>query len=301
MTYWWASQNKNYRTAIPDGTLWTRPRVDGVLPKNRAALQKLEPDDIVFHYGKAHVRAVSRVLTTAIDSPRPAGYPRGPLETEAHDDGKLARVELIADDLMLHRGRVSDLIAWGAPGPLSVHGIPREAYLSPLTPVDAEALLRELDVSIPRRSLPGRPHENWTSVPGITDATAIAKIRIEQGALRAYLLDGRTRRACAICGRHIPAELLVAGHIVPRAGLNDEERRQYDSVAMLVCLLGCDALFEHGYLVVDSDGRVAPGHSTDDAAITMEVAARVGAESPAWRSSTAASFRVHEKMHSASY
>jgi hypothetical protein len=297
MTYWWASQNKNHRTAIPDGTLWTRPQVNDVLPKHRAALQKLRPDDIVFHYGNKYVRAVSRVLTTAVDYDRPAGYPRGRLETEANDDGKLVRVELVASDLKLHRGRVAELITWGSPGPLTVLGVPREAYLSPLSDVEAEALLQELNVRVPNRSMPGRPHEDWPAGSGTTDAEAIAKIRVEQGELRAYLLDGRAGAACGICARFVPAELLVAGHIVPRAKLDDKQRRQYDAVAMLICLLGCDALFEHGYVVVNSNGRVAPGRSTADSTLSVEVATRAGTASPAWKQTTAAAFEAHGKIH----
>ncbi|MBG6109068.1 hypothetical protein IWX88_002739 [Frigoribacterium sp. CG_9.8] len=179
MSYWWASQNKNFRTAIPNGTLWTRPRVNNVLPENRRALQDLAPDDIVFHYGAPFVRAVSRVVSSAIDWPRPSNYPRGPRESEANDAGKLVRVETIAIDLKLHRDRVAELVAWGTPGPLSRLGVPREAYLSPLSDIDADALLQELDVKTPSRSLPGRPHEDWPAGSGLTDAEAIARIRVD--------------------------------------------------------------------------------------------------------------------------
>jgi hypothetical protein len=298
MNFWWASQNKNYRTAIPNGTLWTRPRVNGVLPRERAALQELRPDDIVFHYGAPFIRAVSRVVAPAIESKRPTDYPRGPRETEADDDGKLVRVELVTDDLHLHRDRIAELIEWGTPGPLTRRGIPREAYLSPLTEADATSLLEELAVAIPMQSLPGRPHENWPFGRGDTDAHSMVRIRREQGALRAHLLAERRSAPCAICGRDIDAELLVAGHIVPRAELTEEERYDFEGAAMLVCLFGCDALFENGYVVVDETGLVRGGRPSDSRIIQDEVATRAGTASAGWNQTRAGAYRAHFERHS---
>lgn len=172
------------------------------MPENRRLLQELEIDDVVFHYGGPYVRAVSRVVSSAIDWPRPTGYPYGPRESETiNDDGKLVRVELISSDLKFHRDEVAQLISHGTPGPLSQYGVPREAYISPLAVDDGEALLTALGVSIPNATLPGRPHEDWSRGSGLTDADAIVQIRKEQAALRAFLLDGADKAVCAICGR----------------------------------------------------------------------------------------------------
>jgi len=297
MSFWWASQNSNYKTAIPSGTLWTRPRIDGVLPRNRELLQQLAVDDVVIHYGAPFVRAVSRVVASALQWPRPPEYPRGPRETESNDDGMLVRVEVIASRLAFHRDQVAGLISWGVPGPLAKTGIPREAYISPLSESDGDTLLAALSVQKPQYSLPARPHENWTSGSGATDAQVLAKIRTEQSHLRATLLDGRVEAPCAICARDVPAEMLVAGHIVPRAELSDAERRQYKSIAMLVCVLGCDALFEHGYVVVDGSGLVTRGRATDSLVVADEIGNRVGILSPAWQLSTASRFEQHAATH----
>ena len=297
MSYWWASQNKNYRTAIPNGTLWTRPRVDGVLPQNRAALDLLVPDDIVFHYGAPTVRAVSRVISSAVDWPRPADYPRGPRESDQHDLGRLVRVDVLKSELALHRDRVAELITWGVPGPFSRLGSPREAYLSPLTDTDADALLAELGLTIPSRTLPGRPHEDWEPGTGTTDAEAIARIRLEQGALRAFLLKGNKTADCAICGKTLPANFLVAGHIIPRSELSHSERHDFDKIAVLICLLGCDALFEYGLIVVDENGLVARGRPTDNPSVELEVDSRSGRRSPGWTEARAASFQSHQLRH----
>lgn len=298
MAFWWASQNKNFRTAIPNGTLWTRPRVNGVLPAERAALQKLELDDIVFHYGNAHVRAVSRVVAEAIDFKRPADYPRGSRETDENDDGKLVRVELLADQRALHRDRVAEIVTWGPPGPLTRAGVPREAYLTPLIDEEALIMLAEMGVDAPTHSLPGRPHENWVPGTGATDAEVISTIRREQGALRSFLLDGKLAGSCAICDLMLPAEMLIAGHIVPRSKLDEEQRRDFRSVAMLVCLLGCDALFESGHIVVGEDGLVTSGRPTDDPVLTAEVSRRLGGTSSAWSVHTAPQFRAHASAQS---
>ncbi|MFB2583332.1 hypothetical protein [Herbiconiux liukaitaii] len=275
---------------MPNGTLWTRPRVNGVLPEDRRALEDFVPDDIVFHFGGPYVRAVCRVVAPATDALRPEGYPYGPNETSANDDGRLVRVELIAGDLRLHRNRVAELITHGSPGPLSRYGVPREAYISPLSDQDADALLQELDLAVPERHLSGRPHEDWPAGSGATDAEAIARIRKEQGSLRAHLLRGRTLAPCALCGKETPATFLVAGHIVPRSEISDEDRWKFDEIAMLVCLFGCDALFEQGYVAIDGTGVVSPGRRADDERLEEEIGARIGRKAIGWHEQNAATF-----------
>ena len=53
----------------------------------------------------------------------------------------------------------------------------------------------------------------------------------------------------------LPAELLVAAHIKPR-NLCTEIERLDAHVATLMCVLGCDALFERGYLRVMDSGKL---------------------------------------------
>lgn len=299
MSYWWASQNKNFKTAIPAGTLWTRPQVNGVLPAGRAALDLLRVDDVVFHYGVPYMRAVSRVVAPSTEAHRPFGYPRGPLETEENDDGRLALVETFATNLTLHRDRVAELITLGSPGPFTRHGGPREAFISPLTSSDAHALLAELQLHVPSSSMPGRPHEDWNYDDRDTDVEIVARVRSEQTALRTYLLDGRVLAECGLCGRKLEKEFLVAGHIMPRSTLSNAQRRRFHEIAMLVCLLGCDALFELGYIVVDGTGTIRTGRPPSEEHVQTEVARRVGRSAAAWTAHTAGSFRAHLQRHSA--
>lgn len=88
------------------------------------------------------------------------------------------------------------------------------------------------------------------------DTPAVASRRKEQAFLRRVLLRGREEGECVFCGRVLPAELLAAAHLKRRAELSREERLRFRQVAALACTLGCDALYELGYLTVDDDLRV---------------------------------------------
>lgn len=81
------------------------------------------------------------------------------------------------------------------------------------------------------------------------------KRRAEQSLLRAHLLKGSKRGNCVICNSQLPENMLVAAHIKRRAKCTDEEKLEFDTVATLMCKLGCDDLYEKGYIYVD-DGKV---------------------------------------------
>lgn len=76
------------------------------------------------------------------------------------------------------------------------------------------------------------------------------KRRAEQTFLRAYLLKGKHSGQCVICGSTLPENLLIAAHIKARADCTPEEKLDFNAIAGLMCKLGCDALFEQGYLYV---------------------------------------------------
>jgi hypothetical protein len=79
--------------------------------------------------------------------------------------------------------------------------------------------------------------------------------RLEQSTLKKSLLPGQTGE-CALCGRTLPRRFLWAAHIKKRSECSDEERRDLGNIAMLACILGCDALYEHGYISVADDGAL---------------------------------------------
>jgi hypothetical protein len=54
-----------------------------------------------------------------------------------------------------------------------------------------------------------------------------------------------------------PVQFLHAAHIKPRHACSDHERRDIANVAMMICVFGCDAIFELGWCGrgrVDRDG-----------------------------------------------
>jgi len=117
---------------------------------------------------------------------------------------------------------------------------------------------------------------------GKTDAIAERKVRREQRLLRSALGLGGGSHRCALCGREFPDGLLVAAHIKKRRKCSYEERIDIPAVAMIACAFGCDALFEHGYVVVNDKGiiertgRVAEGTHLHDVAQRLDGRTVVG-------------------------
>ncbi len=106
------------------------------------------------------------------------------------------------------------------------------------------------DVSPPKAAL-----DAAFATEGPLDLVAPGTRRVEQQALRWYLLPNATG-TCAICGREFAKQFLRAAHIKPRAACSEAERRDLSHVAMPACVLGCDALFEQGYISVGEAGEI---------------------------------------------
>lgn len=99
------------------------------------------------------------------------------------------------------------------------------------------------------------------------DLSSSTRARQESQIFRKFRF-GRSRTCqCDLCGRELPARLLVAAHIKPRSDCMDSERRDPD-VVFRACKLGCDELFERSYVVVDDQGLIEGTEnllkSTDD-------------------------------------
>jgi len=91
------------------------------------------------------------------------------------------------------------------------------------------------------------------------DGETVANSRKEQAFLRSYLLQGKSKGDCVLCGRSFPTELLVAAHIKLRSECSRDEKLDFDNIAALMCVLGCDSLFEKGFVYV-SGGIVHANH-----------------------------------------
>jgi hypothetical protein len=165
----------------------------------------------------------------------------------------------------------------------------KKESLSPELRADFEAQLEAIDALNP--TTPATPAPRVFEVPENTDRVLLARARTEQARLRDYLLQGRTQAPCDLCGRLLPRDLLVAAHIAPRRDLDHAERTQFDRIAMIACLLGCDRLFELGYLTVDEEGTICPGAAGDE--LTPILNELAGRRCSAYSDDTAAAFAAH--------
>lgn len=290
--YWWASQGKNHPIAIAQGTLWSCPMANGVERTDRVLLKDMAAGDTVFHYSKGFLRAVSEVTTEWAQAPRPEGYPARPGEG---DTGWLVRVTPCITGLSIPSDRIAQLLEWGAPGPLTVNGTPHQKFISRLSAKEGRRLLHETGLESPASPADEAAGNDYSKTWSIeeTDAQTIATIRREQAELRRHLLNGRTAASCDICAEVLPTGLLVAGHIKPRNLCTGEERRDFTAAAMLVCSLGCDALFEQGYIVVDQNGRVRRGRPAETKDLERAVDLLIGKVCTAHNDRTGANFQAH--------
>lgn len=89
-------------------------------------------------------------------------------------------------------------------------------------------------------------------------SAADSRRKFHRGNLIGTGLPG-AQAECALCGGTLPEDLLVAAHIKPRSQCSEAERLDIPSIAMTACLLGCDALYEHGYITVSAAGTIQAG------------------------------------------
>lgn len=91
-----------------------------------------------------------------------------------------------------------------------------------------------------------------------TDGTGSRLTRLEHKYIVRHLFQGKPTGHCCICLNEYPRHLLVAAHIKKRSVCSTAEKLDIENIAVSMCRLGCDPLFEHGYLSV-KDGVVV-GH-----------------------------------------
>lgn len=294
MKYWYAMQGHNFKVAMEQKALWTCPRGrNRALKETRSIIFEMQAGDVVFHHAEGYLRAVSRVTESYRDWERPPGYKQRPDEGDA---GWQVRVEPIKAGLRLHYTELARLIEVGRPGPLNTPTSPYLGFLSRLTEADGISLLSELQITlpIPDAGLLGRSSDYWDADE--TDGSTWSTIRKEQGHLRKHLLNGRTVAPCSLCGSELPSGLLITGHIKPRSKCSEQERRDFRSAAVLICSLGCDALFEWGYVVVGPAGAILPGAPAETQPLTNAVARLTGRRCSAHNEQTAMNFAAHRRM-----
>lgn len=204
------------------------------------------------------------------------------------------RTEPIVTGLHVPHREIKTVVTHGGKHrPLDRNGKAKQIYLAELRPADAAGMLQLIGSdAIPDEDSPSAAADfTWTG-----ESTSIIRAtlaRREQTALRQHLLTGAAHGTCALCGRELPSELLVAAHIVPRHRLTDDERRALNRVAMLACVLGCDALFELGYIGVDNSGTVQTLSNPEGSDLAAFVNGFSGHRCTAHSAATAAGFAEH--------
>ena len=66
---------------------------------------------------------------------------------------------------------------------------------------------------------------------------------------------------------------------------------------MLLCVLGCDALFEWGYVVVDPQGVIRAGRTAESAALASHAKQLVDRVCLAHNETTSRRFAEHSALH----
>jgi len=127
------------------------------------------------------------------------------------------------------------------------------------------------------------------------DGVGRVLVRKEQSFLRKFIFGNRQTAECFICGRLLPKDLLVAAHIKARSECSTEERLDFRNLVVPMCKLGCDDLFERGYLSVE-DGRVIVSARVDGNAALAETASVLrGRACASWRADSAKYFQWHRE------
>lgn len=294
--FWWVNQSVNYEPVYGDGTLWA-PLKDrrGQQVDHWRTLDHVLPGDLVIHYARPEVRALSRVATT----PQPAYPPRGYDDVPVDTKGTLVLTEPLLD-IRVPIDETLAILDEGV-GPPTGSGTLRNGYVFPLDIANAQPLLRRAGVEASGEAASEenlrRTSERFLSGP--TERLATVAVRAEQRFLRDQQLR-RWGNLCSLCGRDLPEEFLVAAHVKPRWACSEEERMDSLNVSMLACLFGCDAPFELGYVVV-SDHRVIESGCRGYQQFEDRVTDIVGRRCPAHSNDSLRYFAWHREHHSAGF
>ena len=130
-----------------------------------------------------------------------------------------------------------------------------------------------------------------------TDGRAFSPTRNEHRYIVQFLFGNRKQATCSMCGNTYPRDQLVAAHIKKRKACSKKEKLDVENIATPMCKLGCDSLYEDGYIsVVEGKVTAHPSRITHTA-IQLYVNSLVGNTCPAWSTKTKKYFIWHQKAH----
>lgn len=251
---WWVNQSSRSGPAINE-IVWapTASKARRSIPQHWKNMELVEAGDTIFHYTAQHVVGVS----TATGRGRPTPKPYVDRSDEDWvEEGLQIPLEYQPLDAPVAKRDIpldARLRARTPAGPFDKNGDISQGYLFPVG-VELQETLQGLAGIAPRDV--EELIEEELAVEGPTDVERVTYGRAEQRALRKLLLRGRDQAECGLCGQPTSAKYLVAAHIKPRRDCTEEERRD-PNIAMLACLMGCDAAFENGDLRVFGNGAMS--------------------------------------------
>lgn len=130
-----------------------------------------------------------------------------------------------------------------------------------------------------------------------TDGTANRPTRLEHRYIVRHLFRNNPTSHCCICLNEYPRHLLVAAHIKKRSACSSQEKLDIENIAIPMCRLGCDPLFEHGYLSV-RDGIVVKHPSREMTLATANyVETVIGKKVAGWGRKNRKYFAWHLAAH----
>lgn len=130
-----------------------------------------------------------------------------------------------------------------------------------------------------------------------TDGSATRPTRNEHRFIVKHLFKGLATGTCCICLNDFPRNMLVAAHIKKRASCDRKEKLDIENIAAPMCRLGCDPLFEFGYISVKNGAVVRHPSLEAPAAISNYIDGLLGNFVPAWGPKTKKYFQWHRDTH----
>lgn len=261
------------------------------------------PGDIVINYSEKKIRAISEVLAPQRSATNPH---LGVTDVEWQREGREINLSMQLLDMPLELGDIPEELrkSWKTPGsPFNLHGGINQGYLFELPDAAGTWIMQELAlIADTSDELTNEfPHDGEDPLELVivvgADGEITAKRRPEHARLKGYLFGNKKLNACALCGNMLPNSLLVTSHIKKRSEC-DLKKRADLRIAMAACALGCDAVYERGYIQVAQTGIIGIGpRAAETGHLRTYVNALVGRTVSSHTPHTSKYFEWHAQWH----
>jgi hypothetical protein len=121
--------------------------------------------------------------------------------------------------------------------------------------------------------------------------------RKEQPLLRRILFKNNPISQCSICSEEMSVSLLIAAHIKKRADCSIEEKKDFHNIVASMCKLGCDDLYEKGFIGVKDGIVVSLNSEKETQYVKSHIQSLEGNSCLAWKSETKPYFDWHFQKH----